>query len=213
MAEPRSKKEQRPIRVRSPLLKKVVGDARAYARQLAEGGSADDDEASPGSDSRAVPDAPAQDGQASGHAAVTTAGSQSCREPAVVEQPVSGNATAPEGEAADEGATKTQGNTARARKPRSLGRQTQAAGDGALRDSRPKPYVSIAELAQLTPWTEQAIRTMISKGIFVEGKHYYHVGRRTVFKWKQVCQFIDEGRPASSAAEAPVPHYRDRRKR
>jgi hypothetical protein len=130
-----------------------------------------------------------------------------------MEQPVSGNAAASEGETDDGGAPKTQGRTARARKPRSLSHQTQAAGDEAPRDSRPKPYVSIAELAQLTPWTEQAIRTMISKGIFVEGKHYYHVGRRTVFKWKKVCQFIDEGRAASAEAETPVPHYRDRRKR
>ena len=27
----------------------------------------------------------------------------------------------------------------------------------------PKPYLSIRELSALTPWTEQAIRTMIAK--------------------------------------------------
>ena len=29
---------------------------------------------------------------------------------------------------------------------------------------RPKPYLSIRELSALTPWTEQAIRTMMAKG-------------------------------------------------
>lgn len=53
---------------------------------------------------------------------------------------------------------------------------------------------------------------MISPGVFIEGKHYYHVGRRPVFKWKEVCDFIHDGLPAAAEIEAPVPHYRDKRK-
>lgn len=88
------------------------------------------------------------------------------------------------------------------------------ADDGRVADAAaPKPYVSIAELAKLTPWTQQAIRTMISRGVFVEGKHYYHVGRRPVFKWREVCHFIHDGLPAPAESEAPIPHYRDKRKR
>jgi hypothetical protein len=73
---------------------------------------------------------------------------------------------------------------------------------------RPKPYLSIRELSALTPWTEQAIRTMMSKGVVKEGEHFFHVGRRTVFKWEAVVEFI-EGR--SYMDRSAVPHYRDAR--
>lgn len=57
--------------------------------------------------------------------------------------------------------------------------------------TQPKPYVSIRELSLLTPWTEQAIRTMIAKSILREGEHFFHVGRRPVFKWAAIVQFIE----------------------
>jgi len=44
--------------------------------------------------------------------------------------------------------------------------------------AQPKPYVSIRELSSLTPWTEQAIRTMMAKGILRESEHFFHVGRK-----------------------------------
>jgi hypothetical protein len=55
----------------------------------------------------------------------------------------------------------------------------------------PKPYVSVKELTELTPWTEEAIRTMMRKTILVEGKHYFRVGRRDVFKWEAIVDFIE----------------------
>jgi hypothetical protein len=57
--------------------------------------------------------------------------------------------------------------------------------------AQPKPYVSIRELSALTPWTAQAIRTMISRGILREGEQFFHVGRRPVFKWEAIVQFIE----------------------
>ena len=69
---------------------------------------------------------------------------------------------------------------------------------------RCKPYLSIAELAALTPWTEQAIRTMISRGILREGEHYFHVRRRPVFKWSAIVAFIEQGE-----SRERVPHYRE----
>lgn len=60
--------------------------------------------------------------------------------------------------------------------------------DGPL---RLKPYLSIRELAELTPWTDQAIRTMISRGVLREGVHFFYVGRRPVFKWEAVVAFIE----------------------
>lgn len=71
----------------------------------------------------------------------------------------------------------------------------------------PKPYLSIRELSALTPWTEQAIRTMISKGVLREGEHFFHVGRRPVLKWDAIVAFIEAGNENRSV---PIPHYRDR---
>jgi hypothetical protein len=68
--------------------------------------------------------------------------------------------------------------------------------------NRPKPYLSIAELTTVTPWTDQAIRTMIARGVFREGRHFFRVGRRPVFKWEAVVAFI-EGRDRE-----PIPLYR-----
>jgi hypothetical protein len=56
---------------------------------------------------------------------------------------------------------------------------------------QPKPYLSIRELSSFTPWTEQAIRTMMAKGLFREGEHFFHVGRRPIFKWTAVVLFIE----------------------
>ena len=58
---------------------------------------------------------------------------------------------------------------------------------------RPKPYLSIRELSALTPWTEQAIRTMMAKGVLRVGEHFFHVGRRTVLKWDAIVDFIERG--------------------
>jgi hypothetical protein len=69
--------------------------------------------------------------------------------------------------------------------------------------NQPKPYVSIRELSALTPWTEQAIRTMMAKGIMREGEHFFHVGRRPVFKWEAIVGFI-EHRDAPHHAGIPL---------
>jgi hypothetical protein len=55
----------------------------------------------------------------------------------------------------------------------------------------PKPYLSIHEVSLLTPWTEQAIRTMMARGVLKLGVHYFDVGRRRVFKWTAVVDFIE----------------------
>lgn len=74
----------------------------------------------------------------------------------------------------------------------------------------PKPYLSIAELAELTPWTEQAIRTMMSRGVLREGEHYFHVGRRPVIKWTAIVCFVQRRDPAwGQEPDDPVPHFRD----
>jgi len=71
--------------------------------------------------------------------------------------------------------------------------------------AQPKPYVSIRELSSLTPWTEQAIRTMMAKSILQEGEHFFHVGRRPVFKWEAIVQFIEH---RHSQFESGIPLHR-----
>lgn len=68
---------------------------------------------------------------------------------------------------------------------------------------RPKPYVSVKELTELTPWTEEAVRTMMRKRILVEGRHYFRVGRRDVFKWEAIVDFI-EGRHVENGSLIPL---------
>lgn len=58
---------------------------------------------------------------------------------------------------------------------------------------RPKPYLSIREVSALTPWTEQAIRTMMTKGVLRHGEHFFHVGKRTLVKWDAIVEFIENG--------------------
>jgi len=67
-----------------------------------------------------------------------------------------------------------------------------------------KPYLSISELATLTPWTNQAIRTMMSRGVFREGQHFFYVGNRPVFKWAAVVGFIEK-----PGVGERVPHFRE----
>jgi hypothetical protein len=58
-----------------------------------------------------------------------------------------------------------------------------------------KPYLSASELSELTPWTEDAIKHLMRKGILQRGVHWFHFGRRIVFKWSAVVGLIEsEGR-------------------
>jgi hypothetical protein len=51
-----------------------------------------------------------------------------------------------------------------------------------------KPYLSIEELAALTPWTPLAIRSKMKRGVFLENVHFFRLGRRVFFKWSAVVE-------------------------
>jgi hypothetical protein len=74
--------------------------------------------------------------------------------------------------------------------------------------SQTKPYLSIHDLPLLTPWTTQAIRSMIKRGVFVENAHFFRVGRRIVFKWTAIVDFIERG---VQAPRSLIPLQRSRR--
>ena len=69
---------------------------------------------------------------------------------------------------------------------------------------RPKPYLSVAEVAELTPFTELAIRTMMARGILKKDVHYFDVGRRRVLKWQAIVDFI-EGKGVENHPKERIP--------
>jgi hypothetical protein len=58
-----------------------------------------------------------------------------------------------------------------------------------------RPYMSIEQLAAATPWTDDAIRHKMARGILKLGVHYFQpLGRRTeiIFKWSAIVDMIEQ---------------------
>ena len=79
---------------------------------------------------------------------------------------------------------------------------------------RPKPYFGIEDFPKLTPFSEEAIRAKVRRGELVEGKHFFRVGRRLIFKWEAIVAWIEKAdrvseplvaQPQSSSAYGPLP--------
>jgi hypothetical protein len=64
----------------------------------------------------------------------------------------------------------------------------------------PKPYIELADFPRLTPFTVSAIRMHIQRGVLIEGRHFFRHGRRLVFKWAAIEEWI-ERRTAEFSAE------------
>ncbi|MFQ5479415.1 MAG: hypothetical protein ACE5E4_12470 [Candidatus Binatia bacterium] len=63
-----------------------------------------------------------------------------------------------------------------------------------LTSTVPKPYLSTCELSELTPWSEQAIRTMVSRGVLKFGIHYFKprgFNGRPIFSWRAIVDYIE----------------------
>lgn len=66
-----------------------------------------------------------------------------------------------------------------------------------------REYLYIEQLAELTPWTPQAIRTLVSRGKLKQGVHFFRpLGptSRPIFRWSAIQEFI-EGSQAGEANE------------
>lgn len=65
-----------------------------------------------------------------------------------------------------------------------------------------KPYLYTEELAELTPWSVQAINTKVKRGELRRGVHYFqeHGRSRRTFKWSAIVEYI-EGRETSAPAD------------
>lgn len=69
-----------------------------------------------------------------------------------------------------------------------------------------REYLSIEQVAELTPWTVEAIKAMVRRGTLVRGAHCFQPGgpgTRLVFKWSAVVGFV-EGNACSERGNAPV---------
>lgn len=57
-----------------------------------------------------------------------------------------------------------------------------------------RQYLYIEQLAACTPWTPDAIRTMIARGIFKLGVHYFKPhgpNSRPIFSWDAIVRYIE----------------------
>jgi len=66
-----------------------------------------------------------------------------------------------------------------------------------------RPYLSVEQLAAVTPWSVNAIRKMLARGVMQLGVHYFRpLGRRRelVFKWDAIVELIEGGPIRCSAA-------------
>jgi hypothetical protein len=59
----------------------------------------------------------------------------------------------------------------------------------------PKPYLHREGLAALTPWSVEAIDTMVKRGMLRAGVHYFQLQRRgrLIFKWAAIVALIERG--------------------
>ena len=71
---------------------------------------------------------------------------------------------------------------------------------GTSQDRLQREYLYAEDLAQLTPWSPQAIRTLVSRGKLQQGVHFFKpMGptSRPIFRWSAIQAFI-EGRDANA---------------
>jgi hypothetical protein len=70
----------------------------------------------------------------------------------------------------------------------------------------PRPYLSVAQLAAVTPWTPKAIAGLVARGVLVRGVHYFTLPgagsrKKLIFKWDRIVELI-EGAPVADAVPA-----------
>lgn len=79
-------------------------------------------------------------------------------------------------------------------------------GDDGCKERRNalREYLYIEQLAACTPWTPDAIRTMMARGTFKLGVHYFKPhgpSGRPIFSWDAVVKYIEGADGASQAGD------------
>jgi hypothetical protein len=68
-----------------------------------------------------------------------------------------------------------------------------------------REYLTVAQLAALTPWSIEAIYRMMRRGVLREGVHYFQpqgVRTQLIFKWSTIVRFIEDAARAAAVPEA-----------
>jgi hypothetical protein len=78
----------------------------------------------------------------------------------------------------------------------------------------PRQYLNAEQLAALTPWSPDAIRRMVQRGLLRKGEHYFQpLGPRTqlLFKWSAIVALIEQNgaQHPRASAENPGPETID----
>jgi len=69
-----------------------------------------------------------------------------------------------------------------------------------------REFLYIEQLAELVPWSPQAIRTLVSRGKLKQGVHFFKpMGptSRPIFRWSAVRDFIENG-DANATGEGTI---------
>ncbi len=69
----------------------------------------------------------------------------------------------------------------------------------------PPPYLALDELPRYVPFSTSAIRALISRGELVEGEHFFRRGRRLVFRWSSIVEWLEGPKmPHPGALDRPA---------
>jgi hypothetical protein len=74
-----------------------------------------------------------------------------------------------------------------------------------------REYVHIEELEERTPWTREAVKALMRRGVLVRGKHYFQPSGphgRLIFKWSAVVGLIEAGGRDSADVVETIPRRR-----
>src|SRR5262245_45005240 len=88
-----------------------------------------------------------------------------------------------------------------------MGVMTAQKSGGAPPESRPRPYLYIEQLAACTPWSAKAIRTMMARGTFKLGVHYFKPhgpNGRPIFSWDAIVRYIEGDEVVAPADGIPL---------
>lgn len=58
-----------------------------------------------------------------------------------------------------------------------------------------RAYLSAEQLAEVTPWTPDAIRRMVTRGMLQRGVHYFQPGGKgtqLIYKWSAIVALIEQ---------------------
>jgi hypothetical protein len=94
----------------------------------------------------------------------------------------------------------------RHRRRGSLGATRQTWAAGGTPSTLVREYLSAEQLADLTPWTTNAIEKMVRRGLLQRGVHFFQpFGHRTqlLFKWNAIVELIEGESPKQKTSAAP----------